>query len=134
MSDPATGHAQRRRRSARFKYDKLLPNIGFVYDITPQFSAFANYAKGLSVPSTDNLYNSFFFPKDTDAAKPNPETTDSFDGGVRYRSTKIQAQASVWYTKFNDRTASAFDPELNAVRVPQPRRRQQMGHRRLGRL
>jgi len=96
-----------------FHYNKVLPNIGFVYDINDQFSTFANYSKGLSVPSTDNLYNSFFFPKDTEQAKPVPETTDSFDGGVRYRSSKIQAQASVWYTKFHDRTASAFDPELN---------------------
>ena len=96
-----------------FKYDKLLPNIGFVYDFTPQISAFASYTKGLSVPSTDNLYNSFFFAPDRDEAKPDPETTDSFDGGVRYRSGKIQAQASIWYTHFKDRQAQAFDPELN---------------------
>ena len=96
-----------------FKYDKLLPNIGLIYDFTPQISAFANYSKNLSVPSTDNLYNSFFFAPDTDEASPKPETTDSFDGGLRYRSSKIQAQISGWYTKFHNRTASAFDPELN---------------------
>jgi len=95
------------------KYNKLLPNIGLVYDITPQISAFASYTKGLSVPSTDNLYNSFFFAPDTDAAKPKAETTDSYDSGLRYQSGKIQAQASIWYTKFHNRTASAFDPELN---------------------
>jgi iron complex outermembrane receptor protein len=97
----------------KFKYDKLLPNLGALYDITDQVSLFASYTKGLSVPSTDNLYNSFFFAPDTPEAKPKPETTDSFDGGVRYRSGQIQAQLSGWYTKFNDRTASAFDPELN---------------------
>ena len=98
---------------ARFKYNKLLPNIGVDLRFHAEFSAFANYTKGLSVPSTDNLYNSFFFPKDTEQAKPKPETTDSFDGGLRYRSSKIQAQLSGWYTKFTNRTASAFDPELN---------------------
>ena len=97
----------------KFKYDKLLPNLGAIYDITDQMSLFASYTKGLSVPSTDNLYNSFFFAPDTDEAKPKPETTDSFDGGFRYRSGQIQAQLSGWFTKFNDRTASAFDPELN---------------------
>jgi iron complex outermembrane receptor protein len=97
----------------KFKYDKLLPNIGAVFDVTSQISVFASYTKGLSVPSTDNLYNSFFFAPDTAEAKPKPETTDSFDGGVRYRSSKIQAQASVWMTKFKNRSASAFDPELN---------------------
>jgi iron complex outermembrane receptor protein len=97
----------------KFKYDKLLPNVGLIYDITPQLSVFGNYAKGLSVPSTDNLYNSFFFAPDTSQAKPKPEVTDSFDGGFRFRRANIQAQLSGWYTHFTNRQASAFDPELN---------------------
>ena len=96
-----------------FKYNKLLPNIGAIYNVTPSVSLFANYAKGLSVPSTDNLYNSFFFAPDQAQARPKPETTDSFDGGLRYRNSKIQAQLSGWYTKFKNREAQAFDPELN---------------------
>ena len=114
--DPTTGRVisgwsppQKRK----FKYDKLLPNIGLIYDITPQLSAFGSYSKGLSVPSTDNLYNSFFFPLIADAARPKPEVTNSFDGGLRYRTGKIQAQISGWYTHFANRQASAFDPELN---------------------
>jgi iron complex outermembrane receptor protein len=99
----------------KLKYDDILPNVGFVFDITPRISAFGNYAKGLSVPSTDNLYNAFFFPEGSEAAKPDPETTNSFDGGLRYRSTTIQAQAGLWMTKFKNRTASAYDPELNAT-------------------
>ncbi len=95
------------------KYNDILPNVGFTFDITPQISAFASYAKGLSVPGTDNLYNAFYFPVGSAAAKPNPETTDSFDGGLRYRSSKIQAQISVWKTNFKNRTASAYDPELD---------------------
>jgi iron complex outermembrane receptor protein len=95
------------------KYSKLLPNIGFVYDFTSQISAFVSYAKNISVPSTDNLYNAFFFPANTPEAKPRPETTDTFDGGIRYRSSKIQAQLGAWFTKFNDRSASAYDPELD---------------------
>jgi iron complex outermembrane receptor protein len=98
-----------------FKYRKFLPNVGVIYDFTPQMSAYASYAKGLSVPGTDNLYNSFFFPTDNDRARPNPETTDTVEGGVRYRSSKIQAQVSTYYTRFNDRLASAFDPELDAT-------------------
>jgi iron complex outermembrane recepter protein len=115
--DPATGRVisgwsppQKRK----LKYKDVLPNIGFVFDVTPRISVFGSYAKGISVPSTDNLYNAFFFPAGSDAAKPEPETTDSFDSGVRYRSSKIQAQLGLWMTKFNNRTASAFDPELNA--------------------
>ncbi|HKC03629.1 MAG TPA: TonB-dependent receptor [Sphingomicrobium sp.] len=114
--DPLTGRVlsgfsppQKRK----FKYDKLLPNIGAIYDIMPTLSVFANYSKGLSVPSTDNLYNSFFFAPDTEQAKPKPEMTDSFDGGLRYRTGKIQAQLSGWYTHFTNREAQAFDPDLN---------------------
>jgi iron complex outermembrane receptor protein len=95
------------------KYNKLLPSVGLVYEFTPVISAFASYTKNISVPSTDNLYNAFFFPPNTDSAEPRPETTDSFDAGVRYRSSKIQAQLAGWFTKFNDRLASAYDPELD---------------------
>ncbi len=100
-------------QARRFTYKKVLPSLGAIYDLTNQLSVFANYSKGLSVPSTDNLYNSFFFPINTDSAKPKPEVTDSFDGGLRYRKAKIQAQLSGWYTHFTNRQASAFDPELN---------------------
>jgi iron complex outermembrane receptor protein len=100
-------------QSRRFTYKKLLPSVGLIYDLTPQLSAFASYSKGLSVPSTDNLYNSFFFPADTEQAKPKPEGTDNFDGGLRFRTSKIQAQLSGWYTHFTNRQAQAFDPELN---------------------
>ena len=108
---PTGGYALPGKRV--LKYSKFLPNVGGVFDITPQISAFANYAKGLSVPSTDNLYNAFYFPFSNENAKPRPETTDSFDGGLRYRSSKIQAQLATWFTKFNDRLASAYDPELD---------------------
>lgn len=96
-----------------FNYDKLLPNIGAVYDFRPGLSAFASFAQGLSVPGTDTLYDSFFFDPDSDAARPNPETTDTFDGGLRFRSSKIQAQAGVWLTKYQNRIATAYDPELD---------------------
>jgi iron complex outermembrane receptor protein len=114
--DPVTGRVVSGwspPQSRRFTYKKLLPNVGLIYDILPQLSAFTSYSRGLSVPSTDNLYNSFFFPITQEAAKPKPEVTDSFDGGLRYRTSKIQAQLSGWYTHFTNRQASAFDPELN---------------------
>lgn len=98
----------------KLKYDDILPNLGITFDVMPRLTVFANYSKGLSVPSTDNLYNAFFFPEGSDAARPEPETSNTVDGGLRYRSSKIQAQAGVWMTKFKNRSASAFDPELNA--------------------
>ena len=99
-------------QSRVYKYDKLLPNLGFTYNVTPEASVFANYAKGLSVPGTDPLYDSLYLP-DSDFARPVPETTDSFDLGVRYRQGRLTAQIAGWYTIYKNRLASAFDPDAN---------------------
>ena len=93
------------------KYDEILPNVGLLYKISNQISVFGNYSKGLQVPGTDALYNAFFFPANTPSARPSPETTNNFDLGIRYRSSKVQAQVSTWYTRYQDRLASAFDEE-----------------------
>ncbi|WP_033074595.1 TonB-dependent receptor [Sphingopyxis sp. MWB1] len=103
---PVQGPQQRIR-----KYNKFTPNVGLTFDATDDVSLFANYSKGVQVPGTDNLYNAFYFPADTESANPKPETTDNFDLGVRYTTSQIQAQVGLWYTIFNDRLASSFDPE-----------------------
>jgi iron complex outermembrane receptor protein len=96
--------------SRTFKYDKLLPQAGFTYDFTPKISAYGSYSKGLQVPGTDNLYQSLGFADGS--ADPVPEITDNFDLGLRYRSSKIQAQVAGWYTLFTNRLASAYDRDL----------------------
>jgi iron complex outermembrane receptor protein len=106
-----TGWAPPQKRIYNFK--KVLPNIGLVFDVSDNMSIFGNFSQGISVPGTDNLYNAFFFPLNTDNAQPKPETTDNFDIGVRYRSGNIQAQVSGFYNQFKNRLASAFDPEIN---------------------
>ncbi|WP_114521857.1 TonB-dependent receptor [Altererythrobacter sp. ZODW24] len=98
--------------SRTYKYDDLLPNVGFTYDFDSGLSVFANYAKGLSVPGTDPLYDSLYLINANDA-QPVPETTNSFDAGLRYNSGRITAQVAGWFTGYNDRLASAFDPDAN---------------------
>ena len=107
----ATGWAPPQQRV--FNYSKALPNLGLVYHIGDNTSVFASYAKGLSVPGTDSLYNAFYYPLGTAQATPTPETTDNYDFGMRYRSNKVQASFSVFYNKFNNRLATAYDPELD---------------------
>ena len=99
-------------QSRNYKYDEILPNVGFTYDFNNGLSAFANYAKGLSVPGTDPLYDSLFIA-DALRAQPVPETTDSVDAGLRFRQGKLTAQVAAWFTRYNDRLASAFDPDAN---------------------
>ncbi len=106
VTAPVQGPQQRIR-----KYNKFTPNVGLTFDATDDISIFANYSKGVQVPGTDNLYNAFYFPADTESANPRPETTDNFDLGVRYTTSQIQAQVGLWYTIFKDRLASSFDPE-----------------------
>jgi iron complex outermembrane receptor protein len=95
------------------KYHKLLPTGGLNFEIAPNASIYASYTKGLQVPSTDNLYQSLGFAPG--AAEPEPETTDNFDLGVRYRTGKLQAQLAGWYTIFKNRLASSYDPELDVT-------------------
>jgi iron complex outermembrane receptor protein len=108
-ANPSFQGPQRRE----FTYNKLLPNVGFTFEAMPALSLFGNYSKGLQVPGTDNLYQSFFYVRDNANANPAPETTDNFDLGLRYRSGKLQAQASIWYTSFKNRLASAYDRDLS---------------------
>lgn len=94
-------------------YNKVLPNIGLNYKLTPAAALYFNYSKGLQVPGTDPLYNSFYFPVGTEGATPKPETTDSFDLGARYTTSRIQAALTGWYTRYSNRLASAYDVELD---------------------
>ncbi|EPR16029.1 hypothetical protein M527_22765 [Sphingobium indicum IP26] len=98
-----------------FKYDKLLPNAGFIFNATQALDIFGNYSKGLQVPGTDNLYQSFYYDPANPNANPSPETTDNFDLGVRYRTATLQAQLSGWYTIYKDRLASAYDRDLDTT-------------------
>jgi len=97
------------------KYNKVLPSGGLTYDVAGGFSVYGSYSKGLQVPGTDSLYNSFFFASSTDAAHPKAETTDNFDTGVRFKSGNIQAQLAGWYTNFKNRLASSYDPDQNVT-------------------
>ncbi len=106
VTSPVQGPQQRVR-----KYNKFTPNLGLTYDLSDDISVFANYSKGVQVPGTDNLYNAFFFPSNTPSANPIPETTDNFDLGYRVSGSQLQAQVGVWYTIFQDRLASSFDPD-----------------------
>lgn len=96
-----------------YKFNKVLPSAGFVYRFTPAVSVHANYSKGLQVPSTDNLYNDFYYPVTSAQAHPKPETTDNFDLGGRYTTGKLQAEVAIWYTRFQNRLAQAYDPVVD---------------------
>lgn len=106
-----TGSALPGKRT--YNYHKVLPELGFVYKLTPAVAVHANYSKGVQVPSTDNLYNDYYYPRESAQANPKPETTDNFDVGARYTTGKLQAELAVWYTRFDNRLAQAYDPTVD---------------------
>ncbi|MDB5678653.1 TonB-dependent receptor [Sphingomonas bacterium] len=102
-------------QSRTYRYNRVLPNVGFTYKFGGGATAYINYSKGLQVPGTDNLYNAFFYPVGSPQAKPVPETSDNFDAGFRYTTSKIQAFVGPWYTRFTNRLASSFDPDTQTT-------------------
>ena len=102
-------------QSRKLKYDKLLPNVGAVFKITPQVSVAGSYAKNVSAPSTDALYNAFYFPADSDAAYRVSETSDSFDASLRYTSSTVQAALTGWYSKYKNRLVTSYDIDGNGT-------------------
>lgn len=83
-------------------YKAVLPNIGLTYYFAPKLNAFASYSKGFSAPRTENLYG-FDDVKINPSIDVLPEKTDSYDLGLRYTSSMIQAQLAGWYIKYNNR-------------------------------
>jgi iron complex outermembrane recepter protein len=88
--------------ASQYKYSPILPSAGFTFKVADDLSVFGSYSKGFSSPRTDNLYRA---PLVTVA----PETTNTFDLGVRYTTSRIQAQASYWNTKYKNRIVTSFD-------------------------
>jgi iron complex outermembrane recepter protein len=85
-----------------YKFSPVLPSAGFTYKFSDGFAVFGSYAKGFSAPRTDNLYRAPVVTVD-------PETTDTFDLGVRYTTARVQAQATMWSTSFKNRIVTSFD-------------------------
>lgn len=93
-------------RSFKRKYDDVLPNLGASYDFTDKISAYASYAETISVPRTDDLYDQVL-------VDPDPETTKSYDLGVRYQDSAFMVSAAIYLTKFHNRIERVLDEASN---------------------
>lgn len=86
------------------KYDDVLPNFGVTYHLTDEHQVYASFAQGISVPRTDDLY-------DIQLPNAQPEKTDAYDVGYRYQGSFLVGSAALWYNKFSNRIARAFDQD-----------------------
>ena len=98
------------------KYDKILPNVGVSYLLAPGHTVYASYAEGLSAPRTDQLYTVGVITTSNNApitiSDVQPETTQAWDLGYRYRSPSMIVSTALWKNNFQNRIVSAFDPDL----------------------
>lgn len=90
-------------RSFERKYDKALPNVGISYNLTNELSVFSSWAKTLSAPRTDDLY-------DRQLVDPGPESSSAFDLGLRYQSPSFMAAAAVFNNTFSNRIERVLEP------------------------
>ncbi len=90
-----------------YNYKKVLPNVGFTIRPADNFQIYGAYAKGLSVPRTDNLYRAPII-------NVAPEQSDNFDLGVRYSSSMVQASLGAFYNRFTNRIQQTTDNDTNS--------------------
>ncbi|MDI1325177.1 MAG: TonB-dependent receptor [Brevundimonas sp.] len=102
--------------AAELNYDDVLPNVGAVYRFGGGHSVYASYAEGMSVPRTDNLYQPVRNTTDNsiDFTTVQPETTKAYDLGYRFRSSRLIAQAVLWYVEFENRIVQSQDNDITS--------------------
>ena len=96
-------------------YSTLLPQLGVRYRITNDDQLFASMAKNMKAPpnfvySTTNGNLSLINNLPTLLGDVRQETSVNLDMGYRHQTTALTTQATIFFSDFKDRQATAFDP------------------------
>jgi iron complex outermembrane receptor protein len=91
----------------------VLPNVGVSYRFLEDHSVYFSFAQGISAPRTDDLYT-VSRAQDGSLINPivKPETTDTYEAGYRFTRSNVQATLAIYESKFQNRIATSFDPDL----------------------
>ncbi len=118
-------------------FKKTLPNIGLTVNLNQANQMFFTYAESMSSPRTDSYYAVIFdditatSPSVTSAnltttsaayvaankmsvANPEPETSTNIELGYRFRTATLQATATVFSARDENRIVSSFDQDSGA--------------------
>ena len=96
--------------SATVKFEDVLPNAGIVFRPAEGHSVYASYAEGISVPRTDNLYQPVRAADGSlNFSTVQPESTQSYDLGYRFRNDRTVASIAFWWTDYQNRIVSSRD-------------------------
>lgn len=103
---------------------KLSPKLGAVIKLGGEVRLFGNYARGFRAPTpsqVNNFFENLAFGY-TSAANPNltPETSDSFEAGIRYATDDIKLSLTAFHADYDDfisqeQVSGSFTPADPAV-------------------
>jgi iron complex outermembrane receptor protein len=103
-------------------YAANLPSVGVSYHLTPEQSVFINGAKNFRAPNNTALSGlvtggTFVNGVLTGYTLRDPDVTAehsyNYDAGYRYAGERVTFSGSVFYVNYNNRIATAFDPNRN---------------------
>lgn len=100
--------------SRKKEFDDILPNVNVTWRFDPANSVYVSYAESLTLPRTDNLYT-VVRNASGELVSPiiDPERSKTWDMGYRYQSDLLIGAVNLWFTKFENRILSAYDPETD---------------------
>jgi iron complex outermembrane receptor protein len=84
-------------------YNKAMPNLGASWNFNTQNQVYFSYTQGFAAPRTDNLYTSS--PQGVQ-----PETTDIYAAGYRYRGSQFTFTGSLWGAHWHNHIVQSVDP------------------------
>jgi hemoglobin/transferrin/lactoferrin receptor protein len=103
---------------------RLTPRFGIVGRLGGGFSLFGNYAQGFKAPAPSQVNQFFANPIQNYTSLPNPnlrpETSETFEAGIRYQDGMISAQLNAFTGDYEDfisqqQVGGAFTPANPAV-------------------
>ena len=92
--------------TARETYDPVLPYFTVNYLIRPNFSAYAQFAKGFIIPSLGNSLETKGTGNVTVPLEPTPTKTTNYQAGLVYAGDRINIDADAYYIEASNSTAT----------------------------
>jgi len=86
--------------------NRLSPKVGITVELTEGLRLFGNYSQGFLAPTPGQVNNFFTNPIQGYASIPNadlePETSESFEGGIRYNDAVFSAQLVAFTAQYEN--------------------------------
>lgn len=102
----------------KVNYDETLFNLGAIYRVTPEVSAFASFSQGFSLADIGRVLraapNNFQFER----VRPEPQKVNNYEIGLRGEWRNVQASISGFYSTSN--LGTTFDASfVDIIRAPE---------------